>query len=162
MLSLLPVLNVFRCPSLPADTTRTPAHGLPSRAALDDALAAVNPSLEMEILGRIRRHAPETAVLCITRRPALGNGCDQPFGNLELAPLAWRRAGIAEIVLPKENEPALEALPQEVRKRLVFHPIQSLDEVLAVELVSPEAKAVRELLGTGRRSGATSGSAATT
>ena len=35
---------------------------------LDDALSAVNPSLEEEIFARIRAHAPQTAVLLITRR----------------------------------------------------------------------------------------------
>lgn len=35
---------------------------------LDDALSAVNPSLELQILRRIRAHAPDMAILCITRR----------------------------------------------------------------------------------------------
>ena len=49
----------------------------PRVLVLDDALAAVNPSLEMEILERIRRHAPDTAVLCISRRAALGAVADR-------------------------------------------------------------------------------------
>ena len=35
---------------------------------MDDALAAVNPALEIEILRRIRTHAPDMAVIAITRR----------------------------------------------------------------------------------------------
>lgn len=38
---------------------------------LDDALAAVNPSLEVTILARIGEELPNTAVLCMTRRTAL-------------------------------------------------------------------------------------------
>ncbi|HXY94259.1 MAG TPA: ATP-binding cassette domain-containing protein, partial [Acidimicrobiia bacterium] len=40
----------------------------PRVLVLDDALSAVNPSLEEEIFARLRLHAPQTAVLLITRR----------------------------------------------------------------------------------------------
>jgi len=40
----------------------------PRVLVLDDALSAVNPSLEEEIFARVRAHAPDTAVLLITRR----------------------------------------------------------------------------------------------
>jgi ATP-dependent Lon protease len=64
--------------------------------------------------------------------------------------LGAARAGITEIVLPRENEPELEDLPEEVRSRLAFHPVQTLDEVLAVALLSPEARLVNELVGSKR------------
>jgi ATP-binding cassette, subfamily B, bacterial len=38
---------------------------------LDDALSAVNPSLELEIMRRVQRYLPETAILYITRRTGL-------------------------------------------------------------------------------------------
>ncbi|MDQ3107380.1 MAG: ABC transporter ATP-binding protein/permease [Actinomycetota bacterium] len=41
----------------------------PRVLVLDDALSAVNPAREVEILRSIRQHAPTTAILCITRRP---------------------------------------------------------------------------------------------
>ena len=41
----------------------------PRVLVLDDALSAVNPAREVEILRSIRAHAPSTAILCITRRP---------------------------------------------------------------------------------------------
>jgi len=40
----------------------------PRVLVLDDALSAVNPSLEEETFARVRAHAPQTAVLLITRR----------------------------------------------------------------------------------------------
>ena len=41
----------------------------PRVLVLDDSLSAVNPRLEVDILRSIRAHAPETAILCISRRP---------------------------------------------------------------------------------------------
>ena len=74
-----------------------------------------------------------------------------PIGGLKEKVLGAARAGIVEIVLPKENEPELEDLPEDVRKTLVFHPVETLDEVLAIALRSPDAKAVDELLSSGAR-----------
>jgi ATP-dependent Lon protease len=73
-----------------------------------------------------------------------------PIGGLKEKVLGAARAGIKEILLPKENSPELDDLPEEVRRRLTFHPVETLDEVLALALVSPEAKAVSELLGSPR------------
>ena len=72
-----------------------------------------------------------------------------PIGGLKEKVLGAARAGIQEIVLPKENEPELEDLPEEVRKGLIFHPVETLDEVLAIALRGPDAKAVDELLASG-------------
>jgi len=72
-----------------------------------------------------------------------------PIGGLKEKILGAARAGITEIVLPKENEPELEDLPEEVRKVLVFHPVETLEEVLAIALRSRDAKAVDELLSSG-------------
>jgi ATP-binding cassette subfamily B protein len=44
---------------------------------LDDALAAVNPSLEVDIVRAVRTHAPEMAVLAITRREGLERLADR-------------------------------------------------------------------------------------
>jgi ATP-dependent Lon protease len=69
-----------------------------------------------------------------------------PIGGLKEKVLGAARAGILEIVLPKENEPELDDLPDEVRKTLVFHPVETLEEVLAIALRSRDASAVDELL----------------
>jgi ATP-binding cassette, subfamily B, bacterial len=57
---------------------------------LDDALSAVNPSLEVDILERIRSHAPQTAVICISRRPGVQRLADRvmvlPDRSSEAAP----------------------------------------------------------------------------
>jgi ATP-dependent Lon protease len=94
--------------------------------------------------GRLARHD-----VAMTGEITLG-GRVLPIGGLKEKVLGAARAGITEIILPKENEPELEDLPEEVRKKLIFHTVETLDEVLSVALVSPEAKAVNELLGTSR------------
>ena len=65
-----------------------------------------------------------------------------PIGGLKEKVLGAARAGITEIILPKENEPELEDLPEEVRKSLSFHPVETLEEVLAIALRSHDARAV--------------------
>jgi len=74
-----------------------------------------------------------------------------PIGGLKEKVLGAARAGITEIVLPKENQPELEDLPEEVRKSLTFHPVETLEEVLVLALRSRDAKAVDELLSTASR-----------
>ena len=42
---------------------------------------------------------------------------------------------MTRIVLPKENERDIEDIPQEVREKLAFVPVETMDEVLAEALV---------------------------
>ncbi len=100
-------------------------------------------ALVSAMTGRLARHD-----VAMTGEITLG-GRVLPIGGLKEKVLGAARAGITEIVLPKDNEPDLEDLPDEVRKKLIFHPVSTLDEVLGIALVSPEARAVNELLGTG-------------
>jgi len=57
-----------------------------------------------------------------------------PIGGVKEKVLGALRAGIREIILPRENEADLDDLPQEARDRLVFHLVDELGEVLAVAL----------------------------
>ena len=57
-----------------------------------------------------------------------------PIGGLKEKVLGAYRAGIREIILPRENEPHLEDLPGEVRNDMKFHAVETLGEVLAVSL----------------------------
>ncbi len=57
-----------------------------------------------------------------------------PIGGVKEKVLGAYRAGIREIVLPKENEPHLEDLPNEVRNDMKFYPVETLGEVLAIAL----------------------------
>jgi ATP-dependent Lon protease len=62
-----------------------------------------------------------------------------PIGGLKEKSLAALRAGISEILIPKGNEKDLEDIPLEAKQRLLFRPVQTVDEVLAAALV-PQPK----------------------
>jgi ATP-binding cassette, subfamily B, bacterial len=49
----------------------------PRVLVLDDALSAVNPSLEIEIMSRVRQFLPDTSILYITRRAGLVDLADR-------------------------------------------------------------------------------------
>jgi len=70
-----------------------------------------------------------------------------PIGGVKEKILGAVRAGITRIVLPKENEPDLEDLPEEVRKLIEVHPVQELGEVLALTLRGATFKEGRLLFG---------------
>jgi ATP-dependent Lon protease len=57
-----------------------------------------------------------------------------PIGGLKEKILGACRAGITRIVIPKENEPDLEDLPDEVLEMVDVYPIQELGEALALTL----------------------------
>jgi ATP-dependent Lon protease len=56
------------------------------------------------------------------------------IGGVREKVLAAQRAGVHTVVLPKENEPDLEDLPNETRKELDFVLADHVDEVLGVAL----------------------------
>ena len=57
-----------------------------------------------------------------------------PIGGLKEKVLGAIRAGIRTIVLPKANEADLADLPEDVRAKLTVHPVETLDEALALAL----------------------------
>jgi ATP-dependent Lon protease len=57
-----------------------------------------------------------------------------PIGGLKEKILGAVRAGITEIVIPKDNEADLEDLPEEVRDDIEVHAVETLAEALAVTL----------------------------
>jgi len=57
-----------------------------------------------------------------------------PIGGVKEKVLGAVRAGIHEIVLPSENVPDLDDLPEEVRDRLKVHAVDDLGQVLALAI----------------------------
>ncbi len=57
-----------------------------------------------------------------------------PIGGVKEKLLGALRAGITTIIIPKANEPDLDDLPEEARKRMDVHPVEELGEVLAIAL----------------------------
>jgi ATP-dependent Lon protease len=82
----------------------------------------------------------------LTRRPVRGDvamtgevtlsGKVLPVGGIKEKVLAARRAGIREIILPRQNEKNVkEDLDAELRKELTIHLVGTIDEVLLLALV---------------------------
>jgi len=61
-----------------------------------------------------------------------------PIGGLKEKVLGAHRAGIKHIIIPKANEGDIEDVPEDVRKVLTFHPVETLREVLDIALVPAE------------------------
>ncbi len=70
-----------------------------------------------------------------------------PIGGVKEKVLGAVRAGITRIILPKENEPDLEDLPQEVRDKIEVYLVQELGEVLALTLRGASFREGRLLFG---------------
>ncbi len=70
-----------------------------------------------------------------------------PIGGVKEKILGAVRAGINRIILPKENEPDLEDLPQEVRDKIEVHLVSELGEVLALTLRGATFREGRLLFG---------------
>ena len=137
------------------------ALGVPEGALLDRQIHIHVPA------GAVPKDGPSAGVTmatalvsALTNRPTRHNvamtgeitlrGTVLPIGGLKEKVLGAARAGITDIVLPKENERDLEDLPEEVRRQLVFHPVETLDEVLSVALGSRDTPAVNALLKSAR------------
>jgi ATP-dependent Lon protease len=57
-----------------------------------------------------------------------------PIGGLKQKLLAAHRAGLTDVVIPIDNEPDLDDVPEQVRKLLHVHPVRDVREVLAIAL----------------------------
>lgn len=58
-----------------------------------------------------------------------------PIGGLKEKSLAAHRAGLEQILIPKENEKDLEDVPESIRKDLKITPVEHMDEVLELALM---------------------------
>jgi ATP-dependent Lon protease len=86
-----------------------------------------------------------TAVIsALTGRPVRGDtamtgeitlrGRVLPIGGLKEKSVAAHRNGIAHVIIPYGNARELEELPDEVKAGVQFHPVRTMDEVMAVVL----------------------------
>jgi ATP-dependent Lon protease len=57
-----------------------------------------------------------------------------PIGGLKEKALAAQRAGIKRIVIPRRNEPDIDDIPEVLRRRMNFIPVDHIDEVLDAAL----------------------------
>jgi len=57
-----------------------------------------------------------------------------PVGGVKDKILAAARAGIGRIILPADNERDLDEIPSDVREKMEFHLVESMDEVVSIAL----------------------------
>jgi ATP-dependent Lon protease len=58
-----------------------------------------------------------------------------PIGGLKEKALAAHRNKIFDIIIPKDNEKDLEEIPQVIKKKVKFYPVNSMDDVLDLVFV---------------------------
>ncbi|MEJ5330339.1 MAG: endopeptidase La [Desulfobaccales bacterium] len=76
-------------------------------------------------------HRPVKKGLAMTGEITL-RGDVLPVGGIKNKVLAAHRAGIREIILPAQNAVDLEEIPEAVRKDLIFHPVERMDQALEI------------------------------
>ncbi|HET7711987.1 MAG TPA: S16 family serine protease, partial [Thermoanaerobaculia bacterium] len=57
-----------------------------------------------------------------------------PVGGVKDKILAAARAGLTKVILPADNERDLDEIPTDVREKMEFHLVESMDEVVLVAL----------------------------
>jgi ATP-dependent Lon protease len=98
---------------------------------------AIATALVSEMSGRpVRRDVAMTGEITLRGRVL-------PIGGIKEKVLGAHRAGITNIVFPKDNEADLEDVPEEVRNVLTFHPVETLAQVLRIALI-PEGTVIGE------------------
>jgi ATP-dependent Lon protease len=65
-----------------------------------------------------------------------------PIGGLKQKVLAAHAAGLTDVILPERNRADLDDVPEDVREVMTFHPVMTIDEVLAVALEPARAEAI--------------------
>jgi ATP-dependent Lon protease len=57
-----------------------------------------------------------------------------PIGGLKQKVLAAHAAGLTDVIIPERNRADLEDVPEDVRESMTFHPVMTIEEVLAQAL----------------------------
>ncbi len=65
-----------------------------------------------------------------------------PIGGLKQKALAAHAAGLTDVIIPERNRADLEDIPEDVKAEMSFHPVMTLDEVLALALEPKPAHAL--------------------
>lgn len=90
---------------------------------------AISTALASEMSGRpVRKDLAMTGEITLRGRVL-------PIGGVKEKVLGALRAGITDVILPKDNEADVEDVPEEARGKLRFHFVATLEEVLAIALL---------------------------
>jgi ATP-dependent Lon protease len=109
----------------PCARRRNPKDGPSAGITMATALASA-------LMGRpVRRDIAMTGEITLRGRVL-------PIGGVKEKVIAAHRAGIYEVILPAENEPDLDDIPDHVREQMQFHLVRHMDEVLPLALAHGE------------------------
>ncbi|MBQ3264708.1 MAG: endopeptidase La [Ruminococcus sp.] len=70
-----------------------------------------------------------------------------PIGGLKEKSMAAYKAGVKNVIIPKENERDLSEFDAELLEHITYHPVQTVDEVLALAIVSEDKPAEKPAKG---------------
>lgn len=101
---------------------------------------AISTALASEMSGRpVRKDIAMTGEITLRGRVL-------PIGGVKEKVLGALRAGITDVILPKDNEADVEDVPEEAQGKIRFHFVESLDEVLKLALLPEPEKSSGEPL----------------
>ena len=69
------------------------------------------------------------------------------IGGLKEKLLAAKRGGIKNVIIPKENEPDLQEIPNQITKSLNIIPVEWIDEVISAALVEEPTPTSKKIKG---------------
>ena len=69
------------------------------------------------------------------------------IGGLKEKLLAAKRGGIKNVIIPKENEPDLQEIPDQITKSLNIIPVEWIDEVISAALVEEPTPTSKKIKG---------------
>ena len=78
-------------------------------------------------------HDPVRADFAMTGEISIG-GRVLPIGGLKEKAMAAYKAGIRNVIIPKQNERDLSEMDSEIRDSIIFHPVENVDEVLTLAI----------------------------
>ncbi len=85
------------------------------------------------VLASLATNTPVKEKLAMTGEITL-RGRVLPVGGIKEKVLAASRSGITEVILPMKNKKDLSEIPKEIRDKVKFHPVDTMDEVLEIAL----------------------------
>ena len=69
------------------------------------------------------------------------------IGGLKEKLLAAKRGGIKNVIIPKDNEPDLREIPNQITKSLNIIPVEWIDEVISAALVEEPTPTSKKIKG---------------
>ncbi|NOX81111.1 MAG: endopeptidase La [Deltaproteobacteria bacterium] len=73
-----------------------------------------------------------------------------PIGGLKEKALAALRYGITRIIIPADNQKDLVEIPEELRKKITFQPVENMDEVIELALTKAKKRNGKHKTGADR------------